>query len=165
MHVTVNGLGERTGNVDLAQIVTNIHDHTGLTTKVKEKKLKDISMLVETFSGKRIAANMPVLGNDVFTQTAGIHADGDKKGNLYVSRLTPDRFDRNRDYALGKLSGKASLEINLQKLRINLNDEQKEKLLQKIVELGDLKKSVTVDDLPFWWRICWAVSAIKHFGC
>lgn len=83
MHVTVNGLGERTGNVDLAQIVTNIHDHTGLTTKVKEKKLKDISMLVETFSGKRIAANMPVLGNDVFTQTAGIHADGDKKGNLY----------------------------------------------------------------------------------
>jgi len=106
-------------------------------------------MLVETFSGKRIAANMPVLGNDVFTQTAGIHADGDKKGNLYVSRLTPDRFDRNRDYALGKLSGKASLEINLQKLRINLNDEQKEKLLQKIVELGDLKKSVTVDDLPF----------------
>ena len=149
VHVTVNGLGERTGNVDLAQIVTNIHDHTGLTTKVKEKKLKDISMLVETFSGKRIAANMPVLGNDVFTQTAGIHADGDKKGNLYVSRLTPDRFDRNRDYALGKLSGKASLEINLQKLRINLNDEQKEKLLQKIVELGDLKKSVTVDDLPF----------------
>ena len=149
VHVTVNGVGERTGNVDLAQIVTNIHDHTGLTTKVKEKKLKDISMLDETFSGKRLAANMPLLGNDVFTQTAGIHADGDKKGNLYVSRLTPDRFDRNRDYALGKLSGKASLEINLQKLRINLNDEQKEKLLQKIVELGDLKKSVTVDDLPF----------------
>ena len=118
VHVTVNGLGERTGNVDLAQIVTNIHDHTGLTTKVKEKKLKDISMLVETFSGKRIAANMPVLGNDVFTQTAGIHADGDKKGNLYVSRLTPDRFDRNRDYALGKLSGKASLEINLSSLVI-----------------------------------------------
>ena len=124
-------------------------DHTEFSTSINEKKLKDISVLVETFSGKRIASNMPILGGDVFTQTAGIHADGDKKGNLYVSRLTPDRFDRNRTYALGKLSGKASLEMNLNKLRINLNNEQKEKLLQKIVELGDLKKNVTVEDLPF----------------
>ena len=149
VHVTVNGLGERTGNADLAQVVAAINDHTNFECDVNEKKLKDISILVETFSGKRIASNMPILGGDVFTQTAGIHADGDKKGNLYVSRLTPDRFERNRSYALGKLSGKASLEMNLKKLRINLNDEQKTKLLQKIVELGDLKKNVTIEDLPF----------------
>lgn len=149
LHVTVNGLGERTGNVDLAQITAAINDHSEASCCVNEKKLKDISVLVETFSSKRIAANMPILGDDVFTQTAGIHADGDKKGSLYVSRLTPDRFDRNRSYALGKLSGKASLEMNLEKLRIHLNDDQKQKLLEKIVELGDLKKNVTVDDLPF----------------
>lgn len=149
VHVTVNGLGERTGNVDLAQIVASINDHSDFTTGIDEKKLKDISSLVETFSSKRIANNMPILGDDVFTQTAGIHADGDKKGNLYVSLLTPDRFARNRAYALGKLSGKASLEMNLNKLRINLNEEQKQKLLEKIVELGDLKKNVTIDDLPF----------------
>lgn len=148
-HITVNGLGERTGNADLAQVVASINDHTDFTTTINEKKLKDVSVLVETFSGKRIAANMPILGSDVFTQTAGIHADGDKKGNLYVSQLTPDRFDRNRAYALGKLSGKASLEMNLQKLKIDLNDDQKSKLLQKIVELGDLKKNVTIEDLPF----------------
>ena len=149
VHVTVNGLGERTGNADLAQVVTAINDHSSSACHVNEKKLKDISVLVETFSGKRIAANMPILGNDVFTQTAGIHADGDKKGNLYVSALTPDRFERNRTYALGKLSGKASLEMNLDKLRIHLNEDQKQKLLQKVVELGDLKKTVTVEDLPF----------------
>ena len=148
LHVTVNGLGERTGNVDLAQATAAINDHSDAACKINEKKLKDISILVETFSGKRIAGNMPILGSDVFTQTAGIHADGDKKGNLYVSSLTPDRFDRNRSYALGKLSGKASLEMNLEKLRINLNEDQKQKLLQKIVELGDLKKTVTVEDLP-----------------
>lgn len=149
LHVTVNGLGERTGNVDLAQAVAAINDHSGFGCKADEKKLKDISVLVETFSGKRISGNMPILGSDVFTQTAGIHADGDKKGGLYVSRLTPDRFDRNRSYALGKLSGKASLEMNLDKLRINLNEDQKQKLLQKVVELGDLKKNVTIEDLPF----------------
>lgn len=149
VHVTVNGLGERTGNVDLAQIVTAINDHTDYKTTVDESKLKDISVLVETFSGKRIAPNMPILGKDVFTQTAGIHADGDKKGNLYVSKLTPDRYSRTRDYALGKLSGKASLEMNLNKLGLNLNDNQKQKLLEKIIELGDLKKKVTAEDLPF----------------
>ena len=149
LHTTVNGLGERTGNVDMAQIVAAINDHTDFSTTVDESKLKDISILVETFSGKRIASNMPILGKDVFTQTAGIHADGDKKGNLYVSKLTPDRFARTRDYALGKLSGKASLDMNLVKLGIDLNDEQKKKLLEKIVELGDLKKKVTAEDLPF----------------
>lgn len=149
VHVTVNGLGERTGNVDLAQIVASIKDHTNFSTTVNEQKLKEISILVETFSGKRIAPNMPILGKDVFTQTAGIHADGDKKGNLYESKLQPTRFDRVRDYALGKLSGKASLEMNLKRLGINLNDDQKKKLLEKIVELGDLKKKVTPEDLPF----------------
>lgn len=149
VHITVNGLGERTGNADLSQVAAAINDHTMFTTDINEKKLKAISVLVETFSGKRISANMPILGSDVFTQTAGIHADGDKKGNLYVSQLTPDRFDRNRAYALGKLSGKASLEMNLQKLKIDLNEDQKQKLLEKIVELGDMKKSVTIEDLPF----------------
>ena len=149
LHVTVNGLGERTGNADLAQVVAATNDHTDFTTTIDESKLKDISILVETFSGKRIAPNMPILGKDVFTQTAGIHADGDKKGNLYVSKLLPYRFARTRDYALGKLSGKASLEMNLSKLGIELNDEQKSKMLEKIVELGDLKKKVTAEDLPF----------------
>lgn len=149
VHVTVNGLGERTGNADLSQVAAGIKDHTDRDCHICEKKLKDMSVLVETFSGKRIAANMPILGGDVFTQTAGIHADGDKKGNLYVSQLTPDRFDRNRAYALGKLSGKASLEMNLGKLRIHLNEDQKQKLLQKVVELGDMKKSVTIEDIPF----------------
>ena len=149
VHVTVNSLGERTGNVDLAQIVAAINDHTDYETSVEEKKLKEVSQLVETFSGKRVSWNMPIVGNDVFTQTAGIHADGDKKGDLYASRLTPKRFGRNRDYALGKLSGKASVEMNLAKLGINLNDDQKAKILEKVVELGDLKKTVTSYDLPF----------------
>lgn len=55
LHVTVNGLGERTGNVDLAQAAVAINDHSDAACKVNEKKLKDISILVETFSGKRIA--------------------------------------------------------------------------------------------------------------
>ncbi len=149
VHTTINALGERTGNADLSQVVVCINDHTDFECAVNENKLKEISVLVETFAGKRIPSNMPILGKDVFTQTAGIHADGDKKGSLYISKLSPERFNRATSYALGKLSGKASLDINLKKMKIELNDDQKKKLLEKVIELGDMKKTITPDDLPF----------------
>ncbi|CAN5166280.1 alpha-isopropylmalate synthase regulatory domain-containing protein [soil metagenome] len=149
VHVTVNGLGERAGNSSLAEIVTGFRDHTTRDTNVKDTELKEISRLVEAFSGKRIAANTPISGNDVFTQTAGIHADGDKKGNLYESRLSPARFGRDRVYALGKLSGRSNLDFNLNKLGLELDPEQRKAVLEKVIELGDKKKHVTTEDLPF----------------
>jgi D-citramalate synthase len=104
---------------------------------------------VESFSGKRVPANAPIVGADVFTQTAGIHADGDKKGGLYKTRLSPERFSRTRSYALGKMSGKASLAKNLEALGLNLSEENQQKVLARIVKLGDSKALITADDLPF----------------
>ncbi len=126
VHTSVNGLGERTGNARLAESVAAIHDHTPYRTGVREKRLASLSRLVETFSGKDVAANTPIVGRDVFTQTAGIHADGDAKGDLYASRLAPARFGQRRRYALGKLSGKASLDHNLKALGIELRAEARE---------------------------------------
>jgi len=149
IHVTVNCLGERTGNASLGEIAANIHDNTECETHVVEKKIVSASKLVETFSGKRVAANTPIVGQDVFTQTSGIHADGDKKANLYANPLLPERFGRKRTYALGKLSGKASLDQNLTELGIELTEENKKKVLREIIQLGDKKKSITIEDLPF----------------
>lgn len=150
IHVTVNGLGERTGNQSLAQLVVAINDHTERATRVVEKELLHASVMVQTISGKRYAWNAPVVGSDVFTQTCGVHADGDKKGNLYANRLLPERFGRKRDYALGKLSGKASLDQNLQAIGMSeLDPEVRAKVLQEIVRLGDKKKQVSAADLPF----------------
>ena len=149
VHVTVNGMGERAGNVTLDEVVVALRDHTDIRTSVDERALLDVSKLVEVFSGRRVPANKPIVGENVFTQTAGIHADGDMKGNLYESRLTPARFGQHRTYAMGKLMGKASLDFNLERLKITLTPEQKQQLLARIVELGDQKKSVTQADLPF----------------
>jgi D-citramalate synthase len=147
IHTSVNGLGERAGNTSLAEIVAAIADHTTCTTGVNESRLAAISSLVETFSGKHVSANAPILGNDVFTQTAGIHADGDAKGDLYATRLAPQRFGRERRYALGKLSGKASLDHNLRRLGIELSDTNRKKVLDRIIELGDKKHTVVPEDL------------------
>jgi D-citramalate synthase len=149
IHCTVNGMGERAGNTSLDEAVVGIHDFLGIKTGVNEKKLYNVSEAVEIFSGKRIPSNKPITGYNVFTQTAGIHADGDKKGNLYVNPLLPERFNRKRQYALGKLSGKSNLEYNLKELGIELNEEQKKKILERIIELGDRKETITQEDLPY----------------
>lgn len=149
IHCTVNCLGERAGNASLAEVVVNLKDRLGMNLSIDEKHLLQVSQMVERFSGKRRADNSPIVGTDVFTQTAGIHADGDKKGNLYQTELRPERFARGRSYALGKLSGKASLVKNLERLDIVLAEADQDKVLHRIVELGDAKKRVTSDDLPF----------------
>ncbi len=149
IHTSVNSMGERAGNTCLAEVVAVLHDHTPYRTSVKESRLFDVSRLVQTFSGKDVAANTPIVGRDVFTQTAGIHADGDAKGDLYASRLLPARFGRTRAYALGKLSGKASLDHNLETLGIELSDPDRDLVLKRIIELGDKKHHVSPEDLPF----------------
>jgi len=107
VHVTVNGLGERAGNAPLTSVVAVLHDQLKIRTGVREEKLTSVSKIVESYSGIRIPANKPVIGDHVFTQCAGIHADGDAKSNLYFNDLLPERFGRTREYALGKTSGKA----------------------------------------------------------
>jgi D-citramalate synthase len=149
VHTSVNGMGERAGNTRLAEVVAALHDHTPYRTGVNEAVLVDVSRLVETFSGKTVSANSPVVGRDVFTQTGGIHADGDAKGDLYANRLVPKRFGRARQYALGKLSGKASLLHNLKALGIELSESERTQVLERIVALGDKKSEVAVSDLPY----------------
>lgn len=149
IHCTVNCLGERAGNASLAEVAVVLRDKMDIDINIDEQHIVDISQMVQSFSGKFVSGNAPILGSDVFTQTAGIHADGDKKGNLYVTKLTPERFARKRAYALGKLAGKASLEKNLDEMGISLGKDDQKKVLAKVIQLGDQKQIVTPDDLPF----------------
>ena len=149
IHCTINCLGERAGNASLAQVAVVLRDKMNMELSIDESHLVRTSNMIENFSGKRIAANTPITGADVFTQTAGIHADGDQKGDLYKSALVPERFSRIHSYALGKMSGKASLKKNLELLDLNLSEENQKKVLAKVVQLGDSKQTITTDDLPF----------------
>jgi len=151
LHITVNGMGERAGNAPLASVVAVINDFykNEVEISVKETSLYSVSKLIEAFSGIRVPANKPIVGENVFTQTAGIHADGDNKNNLYFNDLLPERFGRKRSYALGKTSGKANIEKNLQELGLELNQEDLKKVTQRIIELGDQKELVSKEDLPY----------------
>ena len=149
LHTTINGLGERAGNAPLASVQAILRDHFGADTSINEERLNDVSRLVESYSGITIPANKPIVGENVFTQVAGVHADGDNKNNLYCNALLPERFGRKREYALGKTSGKANIRKNLEALGLELDDDAMRKVTARIIELGDKKEVVTQEDLPY----------------
>ena len=149
LHVTVNGLGERCGNAPMASVQAILKDQFHAKTGIVEDQLNGISRLVEGYSGIAVAPNQPIVGENVFTQVAGVHADGDTKDKLYYNELIPERFGRKREYALGKNSGKANIAKNLEELGLELTPEQTKRVTQRITELGDKKEIVTQEDLPY----------------
>ena len=150
LHLTINGMGERAGNAPMASVAAVVRDFLpDIKINLEEKKLFKVSNLISAFTGFKIPANKPIVGENVFTQTAGIHADGDSKNNLYFNDLLPERFGRVREYALGKTSGKANIKKNLDKLGITLSNEDLKKVTNRVIELGDKKEKVTAEDLPY----------------
>ena len=149
LHTTINGLGERAGNAPLASVQAILKDHFNAATNIHESRLSDISRVVESYSSIMIPANKPIVGENVFTQVAGVHADGDNKNNLYYNDLLPERFGRKREYAMGKTSGKANIRKNLESLGLELDEESMKRVTERIIELGDKKELVTQEDLPY----------------
>ncbi len=149
LHTTINGLGERAGNAPLASVQAILKDHFEAITSIDEGRLNEVSRLVESYSGIMIPANKPIVGENVFTQVAGVHADGDNKRNLYCNDLLPERFGRKREYALGKNSGRASIIKNLEDLGLELDEASMRKVTDRIVELGEKKELVTQEDMPY----------------
>jgi (R)-citramalate synthase len=149
IHTTINGLGERAGNAPLSSVIGVLRDQLNAETGVNEFEITKAAKLIETFSGIRIPVNKPLIGENVFTQTSGIHADGDSKDNLYYNNLLPERFGRKRKYALGKQSGKATIKKNLEEFGLSLSTDSLAKVTQRVIELGDKKENVTTEDLPF----------------
>ena len=149
VHTALNGLGERAGNAPLSSIQAILKDHLHVITNINEAMLGEASKLVENLSGIAVPPNKPIIGDSVFTQVAGVHADGDNKNNLYCNDLLPERFGRKREYALGKNSGKANILKNLEELGLELTPEQTRRVTDRIIELGDKKQLVTQEDLPY----------------
>ncbi len=157
LHTCINGLGERAGNAPLASVQAILKDHFNAHTNINEEELNRVAHMVESYSGIAIPPNKPITGSAVFTQVAGVHADGDNKSGLYQNALKPERFGRRREYALGKSSGKANIRMNLEELGLDLSDEDMKKVTDRIIELGDKKELVTQEDLPFIIR-----DVLKH---
>jgi isopropylmalate/homocitrate/citramalate synthase len=134
-HVCVNGLGERSGNASLEEVVMGLESLYGIETGVRTDRLFEISRRVEEISGVPIAANKALVGYNAFSHEAGIHTHGILAHTLTYEPLQPEVVGRRRQMILGKHTGKAALAEKLKERGITASDPMLLELLQR-VKLG-----------------------------
>jgi len=148
---TVNGIGERAGNVALEEIVMAIRtreDQLPFYTSINSREIYRTSKLLSTITGLAIPRNKPIVGKNAFAHESGVHQDGVIKEVLTYEIMTPESVGVSKSsIVLGKHSGRAGLLARCEALGLNLIDEELNKVYDKFIDLADKKKEVTDDDL------------------
>jgi isopropylmalate/homocitrate/citramalate synthase len=123
VHSCANGLGERTGNAPLEELIVALHVLYGYDTAYRLDRLPELGALVSRLSNLPIAVNKPILGARNFTRESGIGVDLVVKKPLAMFGTHPALTGRIGDVVLGKKSGKASITYTLEQLGISGADE------------------------------------------
>lgn len=142
---TVNGLGERAGNVSLEVLVMNLYSHYGVA-KYDTGHILPLCKHVEKASGLTIPLNYPVVGENMFTHKSGIHVDGVLKNPSLYEAFDPSKLGMTRRIALGKHSGKASIRHKLDEMKLSASPEYAEQIRKEVGKVGEMRKRNLTDD-------------------
>jgi isopropylmalate/homocitrate/citramalate synthase len=143
VHSCANGLGERTGNAALEELMVGLHILLGLKKNYRFDKIMELSALVSDLSGVKFANNKPVLGSGNYIRESGIGVDLVMKKPLAMFATAPQFTGRKAEVVLGKKSGKTSILYTLEKLGIqNVSDEIVAEILKDVKERGTEKKGL-----------------------
>jgi len=137
---TINGIGERTGNADLIQVIPNIMLKLGLNSlKGNEslKKLKEVSRVVYEIIGVHPNPYQPYVGDFAFTHKAGVHADAVMKVTRAYEHIDPTLVGNNRRFVISEVAGSSNVIYYLEKLGIKVDkkDPRVRNAVQRIKEL------------------------------
>jgi len=149
IQVTINGLGERAGNADLAETVMILHTIYGARTNIHTEYLFETSRMVEQYTGVRLSKLMPVVGENAFAHESGIHTHGVlvRTDTFEPGVMTPEMVGHKRRIVLGKHAGKHAVKQAIESAGFAVTDDQLAVILDRIKELGDKGKPVTDADL------------------
>jgi isopropylmalate/homocitrate/citramalate synthase len=143
VHSCANGLGERTGNAALEELIVALHVLYGYDTQYKLSKLPELGALVSRISRFETAVNKPILGDRNFTRESGIGVDLVVKEPLAMFGTHPALTGRRGEVVLGKKSGKASITYNLEQMGINgTDDEAVGEMLRLVKDKGIEKRGL-----------------------
>lgn len=146
VHSCINGLGERTGNAAMEELMMGMKILMGMPNDYKLEKLNDVCKEVERISRVPLATNKPVSGIRNYTRESGIGVDLVMKKPLAMFATDPAYFSRSGDIVLGKKSGKASVEYYLDQLGITASDEQIAHILERVKAKGIEKCGLLTTD-------------------
>ncbi len=150
VEATINGIGERAGNTSLEEVVMILktHKQLSLETKIKTKKIYEISRLVSKMMRMPVQKNKAIVGENAFAHSSGIHQDGIIKNRENYEIINPKEvgIDQSR-IILTARSGRAALRYRLQKIGYKINKEKIRLIYQKFLMLADEKKMIDDRDL------------------
>ena len=146
VHGTINGIGERAGNVALEEVAIALDHGYGIET-MKLEEVYDLAQLVANKTGMALPPNKAVVGQNAFTHESGIHTDGTLKDDAMYEPYPPEKVGRQRRLALGKHAGRAGVEAALDEHGVDVTETQVSEIVSRVKQLGDRGKRVTDVDL------------------
>lgn len=146
IHTCVNGLGERTGNTSLEQIIVGLKVLYGLDVNYKIEKIAELAKMVEEFSAIPIPSRQPLIGKNIFVRESGIGIDLVLNKPLAMFALNPEFIGQKPGVVLGKKSGRKSIEVKLQELGLSVKEDQIDQLLNLVKAEGIKKKRILTDE-------------------
>ncbi|ELZ27102.1 (R)-citramalate synthase [Halogeometricum pallidum JCM 14848] len=146
VHGTVNGIGERAGNVALEEVAIALSHCYGVET-AKLDELYPLAQKVSHSTGVPLPPNKAVVGENAFTHESGIHTDGTLKDDAMYEPYPPETVGRERRLVLGKHAGRAGVAAALDEHDVEVSDEDLAAVVQRVKTVGDRGKRVTDADL------------------
>lgn len=146
-HVTVNGIGERTGNASIEELAATLKAIYGIDIGIDTTQLYNISDFVGRITGIKMPVNKPIVGDNAFAHESGIHVHGILNNSLTYEPMSPELVGHSRRIVIGKHTGANALKSKLEQYHIDLNEEQFQKVFNQIKALGDKGKTITDSDL------------------
>lgn len=163
VQVTVNGIGERAGNADLAQTVMILESIYGIRTGVETVRLVETSRLVSRYSGIAISPVQPVVGDNAFSHESGIHSHGvlANSATFEPGIMTPEMVGHRRRLTLGKHVGRHAVRQMLADVHLEPTDVQLDRIVEKVKAVANRGKHVTDADL---YEIAETVLGVENGG-
>ncbi len=146
VHATVNGIGERAGNVALEEVAVALEQGYNLET-VATERLYDLAQTVATATDIPLAPNKAVVGENAFTHESGIHTDGTLKDDAMYEPYSPDAVGRERRLVIGKHAGRAGVRAALDEHDVDVTPTELSAILEQVKAIGERGKRITDTDL------------------
>jgi 2-isopropylmalate synthase len=142
VHVTMNGLGERAGNAALEEVVMALQAFYGITTSVNTRKLAFVSRLVSQLTGIQVQPNKAIVGENAFSNQAGIHVHGILSESSTYEPMRPEIVGKERSIVMGKHSGAHAVESRLKEYGLSLDKEQLTELVKRVKKYAESGKKL-----------------------
>jgi len=147
---SVLSLGERTGIVDLASLLSILVIDMEVKNRWNLKKLMDLYELVARYSKIPIPVNAPIIGKNSFTHCAGVHTHAAISNPIHYQSIDPQKFGRESKISLDQMSGIASVKRCMEEINEDSNDRDfLVKVLSKVKDVGKAGRIVDKNEFSY----------------